>query len=67
MVQSILRDIVNFDILLYPFWLLQGKGYLKAQLIQRCDINISTLPYNQTTVDYINKCKKAGTRMEVDY
>jgi hypothetical protein len=45
---------------LYPFWLLQGKGYLKAQLIKHCDIDISTLPYNQTTIDYINKRKKAG-------
>jgi phosphoserine phosphatase len=48
---------------LYPFWLLQGKGYLKAQLIKHCDIDISTLPYNQTTIDYINKRKKAGTQV----
>jgi phosphoserine phosphatase len=42
---------------------LQGKGYLKAQLIKHCDIDISTLPYNQTTIDYINKRKKAGTQV----
>jgi hypothetical protein len=48
---------------LYPFWLLQGKGYLKAQLIKHCDIDISTLPYNQTTINYINKRKKAGTQV----
>lgn len=50
-------------IALYPFWLLQGKGYLKEQLIKHCDIDISALSYNQTTIDYINKRKKEGAQV----
>lgn len=50
-------------IVLYPFWLLQGKAYLKEQLVKRCNIDISALPYNQTTIDYINKRKKEGAQI----
>lgn len=47
----------------YPFWLIKGKGYLKEQLTKHCNINISTLPYRQTTIDYINKRKQQGTKI----
>jgi phosphoserine phosphatase len=50
-------------IALYPFWFMQGKGYLKEQLLKRCTINIATLPYNQTTISYIKKRKKAGSKI----
>ena len=32
-------------VLHYFFWLWKGKGYLKDQLVQRCEINIPELPY----------------------
>jgi len=47
-------------ILLFPIWFAQGKGYLKEQLVKRFDIDVSKLPYNQTTIDYIKKRKKQG-------
>lgn len=47
-------------VLLYPFWFFIGKGYLKDQLVKRCEINISKLPYNATTINYIKKRKKQG-------
>ncbi len=50
-------------IVLYPFWLIQGKGYLKEQLVKHCNIDISTLPYNQITINYIKKRKKQGTKI----
>ncbi|CAC9456285.1 UbiA prenyltransferase family protein [uncultured Gammaproteobacteria bacterium] len=50
-------------ILKYPFWFAQGKGYLKEQLVNRCDIDITALPYNQTTIDYIQQRKKDGCKV----
>ncbi len=48
---------------IYPFWLMQGKAYLKAQLIKNCDIDITTLPYNQTTINYIKHRQQQGTKI----
>ena len=48
-------------ILLYPFWFFQGKGYLKDQLVRRFTMDVSTLPYIQDTIDYINERKKQGS------
>ncbi|CAB9539172.1 UbiA prenyltransferase family protein [Bathymodiolus brooksi thiotrophic gill symbiont] len=45
---------------LYPFWFLIGKGYLKEQLVKRCKIDTSKLPYNTATIAYIKKRKKQG-------
>ncbi len=50
-------------ILVYPFWFIQGKGYLKEQLIKHCKIDITTLPYNQTTIDYIKQRKEQGAKI----
>jgi len=48
-------------ILLYPFWLAKGKGYLKDQLVKRFSIDARTLPYIQDTIDYIIERKKQGS------
>ncbi|MDB3893363.1 hypothetical protein N9345_04180 [Candidatus Thioglobus sp.] len=48
-------------IFLYPFWFFQGKGYLKDQLVRRFTMDVSTLPYIQDTIDYINERKKQGS------
>lgn len=50
-------------IVLYSFWFIQGKGYLKEKLVKRCNIDISALPYNQVAIDYIKKRKKQGTKI----
>ena len=47
----------------YPFWLMRGKGYLKAQLVKRFDIDAAKLPYNQTTINYIKTRKKQGDKI----
>ncbi|SMN01505.1 UbiA prenyltransferase family protein [uncultured Candidatus Thioglobus sp.] len=47
-------------IIKFPFWLMKGKGYLKEQLVKRFDINVTALPYNQTTIDYIKQRKQEG-------
>lgn len=47
-------------LLIYPFWLLRGKGYLKYQLAKRLNIDVKTLPYIQSTINYIAQRKKDG-------
>lgn len=46
--------------LVFPFWLMRGKGYLKDQLVRRFSIDPATLPYNQKVIDYITQRKKQG-------
>jgi len=50
-------------ILIYPFWFFKGKGYLKSQLVKRFSINVTSLPYIQATIDYINERKKMGDQV----
>lgn len=50
-------------IFIYPFWFLRGKGYFKEQLVKRFSIDASTLPYNQTVIDYIKTRKKNGDQI----
>ncbi len=50
-------------VLIMPFWLLKGKGNLKAELVKRIEIDVTKLPYNQTMLDYINERKKQGDKV----
>ena len=50
-------------IFMYPIWFAKGKGYLKDQLVKRFSIDVSTLPYRQDTIDYINERKKQGSKV----
>ncbi len=50
-------------ILLYPFWLMKGKGYLKDQLVKRFTIDVTILPYNDITINYIKERKKSGSKV----
>ena len=45
---------------LIPFWLLQGKANLKAEIAARVDFNDAVLPLNQDVIDYIHKAKQSG-------
>ncbi len=47
-------------LIIYPFWFIQGKGYLKNQLAKRFNIDATKLPYIQATIDYINQRKQLG-------
>jgi len=49
-----------WHIFLLPFWLLQGKAYLKAQLARRVVIDVTSLPYNAEVVDFIRAEKSTG-------
>ena len=49
-----------FRCLLIPFWLLNGKAYLKRQLAMRMEFDPATLPYNQALLDMLRKAKDTG-------
>lgn len=48
---------------LLPFWLLQGRAFLKQQLARRAEVDPSRLPYNQEVIDLIREEKHAGRRI----
>lgn len=50
-------------VFMFPIWFIRGKGYLKDQLVKRFDIDVSKLPYNQTTINYIKIRKKQGDKI----
>ncbi|WXU00857.1 MAG: hypothetical protein Ctma_1591 [Catillopecten margaritatus gill symbiont] len=50
-------------IFMFPIWFMRGKGHLKEQLVKRFNIDVSKLPYNQTTIDYIKQRKKQGDKI----
>ena len=46
-----------------PFWLLQGKAFLKEQIARRIDIDVTQLPYQNDFIDYLAARKAAGGRI----
>lgn len=45
------------------FWLIKGKAYLKYRLACEVDLDISSLPYNQYTIEIIKKEKSSGKKI----
>lgn len=45
---------------LLPFWLFRGKAYLKQQLAQRVDLDVTLLPYNAPFLDFLQQEKAQG-------
>lgn len=50
-------------LLLCVVWLLQGRGYLKAQIAKRIKLDVSLLPYNDTLLAYLQQQHVAGRRL----
>jgi len=46
-----------------PGWLASGKAVLKAELAARRPVDVATLPYNQTLLDYLAGEKAQGRRL----
>jgi phosphoserine phosphatase len=36
-----------------PGWLLKGRAYLKRRIAERCDIDVSTLPYREPLCEFL--------------
>jgi len=43
-----------------PFWFLKGRAYAKARLVEYADIDISTLPYNNTLLSFAQNEARSG-------
>ncbi|CAK0765227.1 membrane hypothetical protein [Gammaproteobacteria bacterium] len=50
-------------IFLIPFWLLQGRAYLKEQLVCRVQIDASVLPYHSEFLAYLRQHHATGRRL----
>jgi 4-hydroxybenzoate polyprenyltransferase len=51
------------DVLRIPVWLLRGKAVLKQNLAQRSAPDVSTLPYNESLLDWLRAERAAGRRI----
>lgn len=49
-----------WELLRVPFWLLQGKAYLKQQLAKRYQGNAKLLPYNEIFLDWLKQQRYQG-------
>jgi len=52
-----------FSIIYIFFWILRGRAYLKNRIAEIIDIDISVLPYNQLTIDWIRQKKNSGHKV----
>ncbi|MGH8568399.1 MAG: haloacid dehalogenase-like hydrolase, partial [Gammaproteobacteria bacterium] len=48
---------------LIPVWLLRGKAYLKHQIAQRVDLDVTLLPYHGPFLNYLREQRAAGRRL----
>jgi 4-hydroxybenzoate polyprenyltransferase len=46
-----------------PFWLAQGKAALKAKIADRVDLDVTTLPFNQSLIDWLKVERAAGKKI----
>jgi 4-hydroxybenzoate polyprenyltransferase len=47
-------------VILLPFWLLKGKGYLKSQIHRRVNLDVSSLPYQRQLIGYLEVQQNRG-------
>ncbi len=52
-----------FYVFLCVLWLLRGRGYLKAEIAQRVDLDASLLPYNEELLAWLRQQRAAGRRL----
>lgn len=50
-------------IFMCAFWLTRGRGYLKAQIARRIDLDVTLLPYNNHVLTYLQQQHQAGRRL----
>ncbi len=46
-----------------PFWLAQGKAAFKAKVADLVDLDVTTLPYNQSLIDWLKQERAAGKKI----
>jgi 4-hydroxybenzoate polyprenyltransferase/phosphoserine phosphatase len=59
---ALLRKNVAY-LFLIPVWLMRGKAYLKHQIAQRVDLDVTLLPYHGPFLNYLREQRAAGRRL----
>ncbi len=49
--------------LLAPGWLLRGKAALKSEIAERIDVDVATLPYHSSFLQWLREQRAAGRRL----
>ncbi len=49
----------GMHILILPFWLIKGKANLKTQLAERVTLDVTSLPYNESVLAYLEQEKSS--------
>jgi 4-hydroxybenzoate polyprenyltransferase/phosphoserine phosphatase len=58
----LLRNKPHF-VLAIPFWLFRGKALLKQKLASHVDVNITSLPFNQKLINWLQSQKDLGRKL----
>lgn len=48
---------------LFPLWLLKGKYYLKAKILEHSNLKAESLPYNQDVIKFLEEEKAKGRKI----
>mgnify|MGYP001354883226 CR=1 FL=1 len=63
--ESVLILVRNkpYFLLLLPFWLVKGIAHLKQKVAEHSELDTTTLPYNQTLIDWLKEEKLRGKKI----
>jgi len=63
--ESVLSLVRNkpYLLLLLPFWLFKGIAHLKQKVAEHSELDVTTLPYNQPFIDWLQAEKERGKRI----
>ena len=63
--ESVLTLVRNkpFILLILPIWLFHGKAYLKQKVAEHSELDVTTLPYNQSLIDWLKEEKLRGKKI----
>jgi hypothetical protein len=59
---ALLRKNVAY-LFLVPVWLMRGKAYLKQQIAERVDLDVTLLPYHGPFLRYLREQRAAGRHL----
>jgi phosphoglycolate phosphatase-like HAD superfamily hydrolase len=65
LVESLFKLIGREPFSIFPliFWMLQGKVVLKENVSRRVSLDVKSLPYNQSVIDWALEQRQSGARL----
>jgi len=63
--ESVMTLVRNkpYLLLLLPFWLFKGIAHLKQKVAEHSELDVTTLPYNQPLIDWLQAEKQRGKKI----